>query len=192
MLLNPLRTKPHLVTYKGLPSPGTLTVWEAVYRDELGWAGDINDSFINDSFQPSSVHILAYVDGNAAGTIRIAYPFESKLPAEQKTNQPTLLHGEVSKAELTRVMVRKEFRKKVYPDYPEGLFHKLMQTAISHCRNKEITLVAMDVRVPGSSNSIFNSAVALGFRPTGITYPDPLGSDYPDCTTVILDTRSLA
>ncbi|WP_341367183.1 hypothetical protein [Yoonia sp. BS5-3] len=174
----------------GDPPQDTISVWTTVYKTELGWIADVDEKFVCDDFHNGCVHLLAYLDGEPVGTARVVFPCNGYLPCEGKANDKTVLRDCKNKAEITRVMVIDRFRKMTFPCYPNGIYDALMQRAITVCQSNLVELVAMDVRIQSSKNSIFRSLKKFGFLPTGISYPDPLGVHFPDCTTVILDTKS--
>lgn len=181
-----------VVVYRGVPNSDTISIWRQIYQDELGWVHCVDDGFVFDRYHDDCLHLLAYVEGVAAGALRIVFPHNGRLPAEEKTHFATTLRPCRAKAEITRLMVVDRFRKLPFPNYPNGIFQKMMESAIGLCRSSALHKIAMDVRVPNTEHSIFNSVLQFGFRPTDIIYADPLGAQYPPCTTVILDLTSCA
>lgn len=179
-----------IIDYRGDPTHDTISVWTSVYEAELGWITEVDEKFVFDGFDNGCVHLLAYLNGAPVGTARLVFPCAGYLPCERKTNDETELRRNNNKAEITRIMVIDRFRKVTFSCYPNGVYDALMRRSIAICQSHRVELIAMDVRAEGSRNSIFRSLKKFGFLPTGISYPDPLGVHFPECTTVILDSKS--
>lgn len=162
-----------------------IELWDSIYHKELNWLPPVTKhSLDSDPYQRSSIYFVAHLGAETIGTIRLVRPINGLLPAELNAGGfPLVKHGK--KIELTRLMVAKQYRGSRGPGCPNGVFLGLMNSALIFAASKMVVHTLMDVRVPSAPHSIANKLKKLNFIGLGNEYPDPLGSHFLNCTTLV-------
>lgn len=161
-----------------------INLWNDVYHRELGWMPVTTRATLSeDPYHEASIYLLAEIEELAIGTIRLSSPIDGLLPVERNAgNQP--LFANTERIELTRLMVRRDYRGNRIVGFESGVFDLLMRTALAYADKNGLEHTLMDVRVPDAPHSLVKKLEPFGFVGLGNQYPDPLGSQFPKCTTV--------
>ena len=176
------------VIFKGTASREVVSLWRSVYRDELGWVDEVDEQLICDGHHHDCTYLLATLNGQPIGTSRIVFPLDGLLPLNGLREVP-LVEANGAKAEVTRLMVLKSHRGHRSTGTKSSVFHQLMGEAISWCDRHQVRYLLMDVRVREAPFSLVQRLQEYGFTPLGNEYPDGLGENFPNCTTLVLDRQ---
>lgn len=160
-------------------------LWCIVYHNELGWLPALSEEQINDGYHRDCVYLLAQIRDRPVGTAMIVFPRNGLLPVETFAGGKPLVKDTNSKTELTRLMVIKEHRGEKCVLHPYGVFHHLMVSYLNWVDSKKFKYSFMDVRERHAPHSLVNRLEHYGFTCLENRYPDPLGTKFPHCTTMI-------
>ncbi|WP_314915855.1 GNAT family N-acyltransferase [Pseudomonas helleri] len=167
------------------------TIWEQVYKEELGWLDEHNTDPRNDIYHASSVYLLATDEvADPVGVMRMVIDSKHGLPVDKfidirklrKSAQGTLI-------ECTRLMVPVRYRDQKLSAYPHGIFAALIKAALHEClRNKNYNILAncfLDTRT-----TPIKSLLQMGFRNLNFRFRDEL-NEASDCTVLHLDIKDM-
>lgn len=166
-----------------------LGIWADVYGRELGWLTQCDESSLADGYGERSEFLVAYDPSGetSVGVVRMVKSTTDPLPVERFTSLRPWCGKDAPKIELTRLMVRGDWRKRAFPGYPFGIYRALLRSAFQWCRAREYRYIALNVRARGEPHSIIGSLDYYGFTDTRIRIPDEFDPQYPDCTPILID-----
>lgn len=168
-----------------------LTIWREVYLKELGWLSHCDESSLSDAYADRSSFIVAYDSSGVTpiGTARMVKSLGRSLPVERFVSLDRWCKPDLPKVELTRLMVRQNWRKQSSVSYPFGVYRALMRAAFRWAHAQSMRYLVLNVRARGTPNSIIDSLDAYGFSDTGVRIPDEFNACFPDCSPVIIDVK---
>ncbi|GAA3854492.1 hypothetical protein GCM10022243_20010 [Saccharothrix violaceirubra] len=145
-------------------------LWKEVYGRECGWLAAGAGTPRTDGFHPHSVYLLADVDGETVGTMRLVrdspeqgLPVGRFLPVADLKGPVTL--------ECQRLMVLAEHRRRRWPELPFGVLAALIKACLHWCVRTDVTHVLADVFLDTATTPMA-PLVELGFAETGRTFVD--------------------
>ncbi|SER51329.1 Acetyltransferase (GNAT) domain-containing protein [Pseudomonas sp. NFACC02] len=167
------------------------TIWEEVYKEELGWLDETNTDPRNDRFHASSVYLLATgSEGEPVGVMRMVIDSAQGLPVENFIDiTPLREAAQGSLVECARLMVPARYRDQKFTAYPHGVFAALVKAALHHClKEKNYNVLAncfLDTRT-----TPIKALVQMGFKDLNIRFRDEL-KEASECTVLHLDIKDM-
>lgn len=162
-------------------------LWRAIYGRELGWLAPNGKSLHNDRFHAHSVYLLARVDGQTVGTMRLVRDSAEGLPVEQFVPIEKLRgDGDRRLIECQRLMILPEYRNQRRPDMPYGVLAALVKGCLHWSLRNAVTHVVADLFL-NTPTTPMAQLKALGFVDTGLEFVDTELTE-PDRSAALLLT----
>lgn len=167
------------------------TVWEEVYKEELGWLDAQHTDPRNDRYHAASVYLLATdSEGDPVGVMRMVIDSEQGLPVENFIDITRLREAAQGKlVECARLMVPARYRDQKFAAYPHGVFAALVKAALHHCLKEKNYNVLANCFVETRTTPI-KALTQMGFRDLNIRFRDEL-NEASDCTVLHLDIKDM-
>ena len=167
------------------------TIWEQVYKEELGWLDEHNIDPRNDIYHAASVYLLATNEtGEPVGVMRMVIDSECGLPVYNFVDISELRKSaQGALVECARLMVPVKYRDQKFSNYPHGIFAALVKAALHEClKEKNYNVLAncfLDTRT-----TPIKALKQMGFRDLNIRFRDEL-NEASDCTVLHLDIKDM-
>ena len=167
------------------------TIWEQVYKEELGWLDEHNTDPRNDIYHASSVYLLATDEvADPVGVMRMVIDSKHGLPVDKFVDIRKLRKSaQGALIECARLMVPVRYRDQKLSVYPHGIFAALVKAALHEClKNKNYNALAncfLDTRT-----TPIKALLQMGFRDLNVRFRDEL-NETSDCTVLHLDIKDM-
>lgn len=167
------------------------TVWEEVYKEELGWLDEHHTDPRTDRYHAASVYLLATgPDGEPVGVMRMVIDGDQGLPVENFIDIAALRQSAQGRlVECARLMVPARYRDQKFAAYPHGVFAALVKAALHHCLREKNYNVLANCFVETRTTPI-KALTHLGFRDLNIRFRDEL-NEASECTVLHLDIKDM-
>lgn len=160
-------------------------LWRAVYGRELGWLRPEAKAMYVDEYHAHSTYLLAVVEDNVVGTIRMVRDSVRGLPVERFVSIDKIRgEGDRRLMECQRLMLLPEYRNKRMPRMPFGVVAAMFKGCLHWCVRSEVTHVVADL-FANTPTTPMASLQALGFVETGLSFVDT-ELDEPDVSVALL------
>lgn len=166
-------------------------VWRAVYGKELGWLPTDSGTLQEDRYHPHSVYLIATVEDEIVGTMRLVRDSPDGLPVEQFVPIDKI-RADPNRCiiECQRLMILAEHRNKRLPQMPFGILAALVKGCLHWCIRNGATHIVADLFV-GTATTPLGPLLALGFTETGLEFVDTELHEPDRSIALLLDVGEL-
>jgi N-acyl-L-homoserine lactone synthetase len=160
-------------------------VWRTVYGREFGWLPTDAVGLHQDRYHPHSVYLLAAVEDEVVGTMRLVRDSPEGLPVEQFVSiEKVRADGNRLLIECQRLMILAEHRNRRLPQMPYGVLAALVKGCLHWCIRNGVTHIVADL-FASTATTPMAPLLALGFTETGLEFVDT-ELDEPDRSVALL------
>ncbi|MFI1970540.1 N-acyl amino acid synthase FeeM domain-containing protein [Streptomyces cinnamoneus] len=145
-------------------------LWNAVYGEECGWLRPGDGPRHKDRYDAYSTYLLARVEDEVVGTMRLVRDSPQGLPVEQFVDIDDLREGR-RLIECQRLMIHRDYRNKRWPAFPYGVFGALSKACVHWAVMTGMTHILADLFADTKTTPL-EPLRELGFQPTGKEFVD--------------------
>jgi N-acyl-L-homoserine lactone synthetase len=165
-------------------------LWKAVYGTECGWLDPAAALAYKDRYDPHATYLMATVDDQFVGTMRLVADSAEGLPVEQFVSIGDLRGGERRLVECQRLMILPQQRNRRWPELPYGVLGGLVKGSLHWCIMNGFSHILADVFL-GTRTTPMNLLLALGFTETGKYFVDTELNEADHSTALLLRVGEL-
>ncbi|MDI2132414.1 N-acyl amino acid synthase FeeM domain-containing protein [Yinghuangia seranimata] len=164
-------------------------LWADVYGAEFGWLPSGTGPAYKDRYHENATYLLARVEHQVVGTMRLVADSAGGLPIEQFVGIDDIRPGR-RLIECQRLMILPEFRNRRFPEFPQGVLAGLVKGCIHWCLANGVTHILADLFTQTATTPI-GPLRALGFEETGKEFVDTELSQAGSSVALLLRTGEL-
>lgn len=168
---------------------GLNELWSTVYGEECGWLEPGGTMMHKDRYDPYATYLMATVDDELVGTMRLVADSPEGLPVEQFV-PITDLRGDRRLIECQRLMILPRQRNRRRPELPYGVLGGLVKGCLHWCIMHGFSHILADVFL-GTRTTPRNLLLALGFTETGKYFVDTELNEADHSTALLLQVGEL-
>lgn len=166
-------------------------LWKEVYVNELSWLSSQERCLFEDAYHPHSVYILARIDNQPAGTMRLVFDSPEGLPLEKFCSLGLLKKHNQRSIEAQRLMVSPLFRQvKRSSIAPFGIFSSIIKAGFHYCFINDVSHIFVDAFLDTPTTPI-KTFKTIGFEEIGSPFMDTDLSDSSKSIAMVIDTVKL-
>lgn len=165
------------------------TLWRRVYGEEFGWLSPSDGVLLKDRYDSHSTYLLAKIDGQVVGTMRLVTDSDEGLPVEQFVSIEDL-RGSRRLMECQRLMILPDYRNKRWPALPHGVLGGLVKGCLHWCLANGVSHILADLFM-GTKTTPLKPLMALGFQETGKEFIDSELAESDKSIALILEVGEL-